>query len=146
MTPEEAIITLKDSLCGSCYYMGSCDNIDCDNREAFKALEQKFCNDAISRQEVFKQIDQWAIGNREYLPTNAMHYLTKRIQDIQPIKTGQWIKKEIIMERDFSTVKTYRSVCSHCGIINISKYKNYCPNCGCRMIDPQKSEDKNGKC
>ena len=64
-----------------------------------------------------------------------------KIEEYVKPKTGQWIKKEIIMERDFSTVKTYRDVCSHCGIINVSKYKNYCPNCGYRMFKPQENEE-----
>ena len=70
---------------------------------------------------------------------NAYGIIIKALE--QEPKTEQWIKKEIVEKGDFSTVKTYRSVCSNCGIVNISKYKNYCPNCGCRMIKPQESED-----
>ena len=58
---------------------------------AIKALEQEPCEDAISRRAVLEQIDQWAIGSREYLYTNAIYYLTRRIQDIPPVnptKTG----------------------------------------------------------
>ena len=53
---------------------------------------------------------------------------------------AEWIKKEIIERRDFSAIRTYKSVCSNCGIINASKYKSYCPNCGYRMFKPQESE------
>jgi len=98
------------------------------------------CDDAISRQAVFEQIDQWAIGNREYLYTNATYYLTKRIQNIPPVtpqvKTGHWIR----VDKD-------KLKCSECDVIHfIAQYPQgkiaWCPNCGARMFEPQESEDK----
>lgn len=50
---------------------------------------------------------------------------------------AEWIKKEIIESGNFETggfiIKTYKYVCSNCGIVNASKYKSFCPNCGRKM-------------
>lgn len=51
---------------------------------------------------------------------------------------AEWIKKkEIVESGDLETggfiVKTYKSVCSNCGIANASKYRSFCPNCGRKM-------------
>jgi hypothetical protein len=91
MTREEAITLIKAAL--KTMYLPKSKEYVSDLgyalEIAIKALEQEPCDDAISRQAVLKQINQWAIGNREYLPTNAMHYLTKRIQDIPPVNPQQ---------------------------------------------------------
>lgn len=99
--------------------------------ETIKALEQELYDDAISRQAVINLCERFD-GCVPYSVLSNYDMLPPVNPQPQP-KTGQWIKKEIIMERDFNTVKTYRDVCSNCGIINISKYKNYCPNCGRKM-------------
>ena len=56
MTREEAIETLKENSCAMCAYgsqnMMSCDIRGCDNRDAIKALELEYCENAISRQAV----------------------------------------------------------------------------------------------
>ena len=51
---------------------------------AIKVLEQKPCEDAISRQAVFEQINCW-IGSGEYRYTNATHYLTERVKHISSV-------------------------------------------------------------
>lgn len=60
------------------------DNVR-NSRLAIEATQKQSCEDCVSRQAVLEQIDQWAIGAREYLYTNATHYLTRRIQDIPPV-------------------------------------------------------------
>lgn len=58
-----------------------------------KQTEQEPCDDTVSRQAVFEQINCW-IGSGEYRYTNATHYLTRRMQDLSPV-TPQYTDAEI---------------------------------------------------
>lgn len=52
---------------------------------ALKFLKQEECEDAISRAEVLKQIDEWR--NNEFVRvTNPCHYLKKRVSNMPPVK------------------------------------------------------------
>lgn len=57
---------------------------------------QMQCEDAISRQAVFEQINCW-IGSGEYRYTNATHYLTERIKSLPPVNPqepcGDWTSR-----------------------------------------------------
>lgn len=59
---------------------------------AIKVIEQEPCEDAISRQAVFEQINCW-IGSGEYKYTNATYYLTKRMQGLPSVtpQPQKWI-------------------------------------------------------
>lgn len=113
-----------------------------EQEPSYNSINPELKGDMISRQAVLKQIDQWAIGSREYLYTNATYYLTRRIQDIPPVnptKTGHWIKvtngrggHECDLCHEYAP--SYQS-----GDEYLSKY---CPSCGERMIEPQERSEK----
>ena len=89
---------------------------------AIKVLEQEPCEDAISRQAVV-----------DY--NNFLNELRK-LPSVQPkVKTGHWIQ--------ISSHSIYE--CSECGqtvmTSDICAYE-FCHGCGLRMVELQKSEDK----
>lgn len=130
MTREEAIKGLKVLRKDFSGYKPNEEMFDM----AIKALEQEPCEDAVSRQEVFEQINCW-IGDGEYRYTNATDYLNKRIKALSPVtpkeKTGRWIRKVAEIENDDLRI-TYE--CSECKVEQLFK-ENYCPDCGARMFD-----------
>lgn len=86
MTREEAIETLKENLCSVCAYgsqnMELCDIRGCDNRDAIKALEQKPCDDAISRQVVLDMMQMRMSGKELY----------KAVYELQSVTpTQRWV-------------------------------------------------------
>lgn len=95
---------------------------------AIKALEQEPCEDAISREAVIEQINEWCVKEWNY--TNATEYLHKRIKALPNVtpkeKVGHWIIDDVI--------STW--VCSECKktrIDNRIDHMKYCNSCGARM-------------
>ena len=93
MTKEEAIITLKDNICSSCYYSGSngidsCSYKECDNYKAFKALEQSNTGRWINGNPIcpcygenkFKDLDAdiWADWQPKYCPNCGVRMIEPR--------------------------------------------------------------------
>ena len=81
-----------------------------------------------------KWIAEFELENGDSMPEHMdLNYKGIRLDFHCRPYEAEWIKKEITESKDFSTIKTYRSVCSNCGIVNASKYKSFCPNCGRKM-------------
>ena len=116
------------------------------------SLEQKPCEDAISRQAVIDGINQYF--HDEYYQRTSIQdcrdcLIEDVIKDISPInpqlKTGHWIG---IDEEPHEVWE-----CDHCGFvidgsgcIDPYDYRDtykYCPYCGARMVDEQESEVQN---
>ena len=54
--------------------------------------------------------------------------------DVQEVKHGEWLEKEIQGVIDVMTLETTKHfICSVCGKDNKQKVNNYCPNCGAKM-------------
>ena len=132
MTRQRAIEVLK------AWDLNWSDNFTANEFEqafamAISALKESK-GELVSRQAVLEQIYQWAIGNREYLPINAMHYLTRRMQDLPSVtpqqKIGHWIRGH------------HGFGCSNCHKSIEGKWDDnidditgtlFCPNCGAKM-------------
>lgn len=104
-----------------------------------KALEQEPSGDLISREYLFKVLDDFCGHDRT--ATITLDTLADLVYDMPSVNpqeppTGHWIKSNIPNEEH---------VCSECGgacwyydyQANVAKSR-FCPNCGCRM----ESEDK----
>lgn len=90
--------------------------------------DAEFCEDAISREAVIEQINEWCVKEWNY--TNATEYLHKRIKALPNVtpkeKVGHWIIDDVI--------STW--VCSECKktrIDNRIDHMKYCNSCGARM-------------
>lgn len=119
-------------------HISNLETIGCDGwtvtTEAYKSLqfaietlEQEPCEDAISRQTVYEQINCW-IGSGEYRYTNATDYLTKRVANLPSVqpepKTGHWI---------WCGGSHKCSNCEEYTCFSFKKPPRYCPNCGAKM-------------
>lgn len=149
MTREEAIEKLKN-FADHCYpneeFLTAIKALEQEPKETWSIkdvattferhglmTEQEPCEDAISRDEVFKQINCW-IGSGEYKYAMSERFLIDRIKTLPPVnpqepKTGHWINHQ---EDRWIYAK-----CSECGTVHDTR-TNYCPNCGAKM----ESEDK----
>lgn len=111
MTNQEAIEILYSDIdnksCDGCQIL--CRGLKCSVNEALniaiKALEQEPCDDAISRQAVFEQINCW-IGSGEYRYTNATHYLTERVKHISPVNTQEpkYCDRNICIKNEYNGI------------------------------------------
>jgi len=115
MTREEAIKWFKDSA----FYHKDHEPFNM----AISALEQKPCEDAVSREAVFD------IVCRE----TEWYDIKTQIEQLPSVtrQTGEWISID-----DYHIGKFKCSICQTEGFPNTSMYKptwNFCPNCGCRM-------------
>lgn len=85
------------------------------------------CNDAISRQAVFKIQAKYA----EYIGATKFWQMSDDIKALPPVtpqpKIGHWIK----------TSSGFK--CSKCLIVH-SHTSLFCQSCGAKMIEPQESE------
>ena len=89
---------------------------------AIKALEQKPCEDCISRQAVNEGFKKYAGGSFAY--GCVWDYINKLPSVTPKEKTGKWIYKQGI----FGAV-----YCSKCDFELKTNNTKYCPNCGCQM-------------
>lgn len=103
---------------------------------ALEALDQKPCEDCISRKAVIDSLhSQFADGFDSDRWWNSMSvlYAINKISPIKPQeKTGHWIW----------CVGSHK--CSNCEEYTCFSHREllrYCPNCGCRMVEPQESEE-----
>lgn len=73
-------------VCEECKNYPKCDHFQADSlmEKLIKALEQEECEDAVSRQAVLDEINEW-IKSGEYGYTNATYYLRKRIDNLQSV-------------------------------------------------------------
>lgn len=102
------------------------------NKEAIIDIEKPKDNDLISRQAVFKIIEDirdcvsvtgyWAFLER-----------LKKLPAVEPTNTGHW--KRASMDR-YTTHAQYWYKCDKCGELNLGN-TDFCPNCGARMDEPQ---------
>lgn len=92
------------------------------------SLEQKSCDDAISRQWLVEYVNE---GWIEFDTEKDKNILIRLVRDFAPSaqpKMGRWIDV-------FGGCE-----CSECGCLE-GGYSDYCPNCGAKMVDPQESEE-----
>ena len=102
-----------------------------------KALEQKLCDDAVSRADAIKKVSEIlknVFVEYEDIAQKAMGSLPS----VQPKpKVGHWI---------YELEDWNKWTCSECGWhkrtdIHVKLGYKYCPNCGCQMVKPQESEE-----
>lgn len=103
------------------------DKVISDNIEW---LEQEPCEDAVSRQEIYDELEKWE-WQELYLP---IHF-KENIVDVLPPVTPTRQKGKWIMTNDYLTT-AYGSVdyvkCSCCGEDSLEEGE-FCPNCGADM-------------
>jgi hypothetical protein len=153
MTTEEAIKTLKENMCAQCAYgsdMENCDISYCDNRDAIKALEQEPCDDAISREEALKEMQNYyddCAKTSEYtrLGFETAMNVVKELPPVTPQpKTGYWISWYEIIEEEWGTEHNPHCKCSECSTEvdpHTSKFIKCCPVCGAKMLGYRKREE-----
>ena len=142
MTREEAIEILKDGELNPCVTE---DREACDL--AIKALEQQYCDDAVSRAEVINglqkicdECDSEFCGDcridTEGTSLDSAKEMLKRLPLVTPTrKKGKWIFTKTVFDRHGWTVE-----CSSChkkwktyDEIRWKKENKFCPNCGAEM-------------
>ena len=109
-----------------------------------KALEQKPCEDAISRTEVLDLIDSKD-------PNYEVRHFKEDVECLPSVsteKTGHWIMP--VQDDGMSDPIYYQVRCSECGFDldpqtwhqELHQYgaDKYCPKCGCRMMERAESE------
>ena len=114
---------------------------------AIEALEQRPCEDAISRQAAIDAIE----NTKAAMATDGEIYVAKinaemNIQQLPPVSVAENVGRWKECEDNTSFVRQIPRrwlECSNCGwscdLGYKSRYK-YCPNCGKKMIGPQESE------
>lgn len=137
MTPQEAVKILKGAIKKPNTkdgYLGQALDM------AIKALEQQPCEDCISREAVFEQINDWQ--KDEFLSvTNPLYYLHKRINSLSSVTpkqkaTGSWVEKQVVDNEEVEIEQWQSARCSKCDKYHTTPYSyyfddfNYCPNCG----------------
>jgi hypothetical protein len=153
MTRAEAIEILKGAIKKPNTkdgYMGQAFDM------AIKALEQQTCEDAVSRHDVMRTIDDKIDQIRRDKDKINEYYShlsfvdgiydgycvlkcdLKILPSINPQpKTGKWID---IMVGDMPA-----QACDQCNTFYPLAYTGgghkYCPNCGCRMVEPQERSE-----
>ena len=150
---EMAIKALEQTDCGKCEYLVYDEVFDEETGDEYDASycrKQEPCEDCISRAEAIKALEYdlsiEADGGLDKYRTvikdllNAIYNTQKKaIEDLPSVqpkpKTGHWI---------ISPNDCFVS-CSECGLHGdkgIYKHYRWCPNCGAKMVETQKSEDK----
>jgi hypothetical protein len=102
---------------------------------AIEALEQKPCEDAISRQAAISLISNHTFyADYDNIDELSLIDGLKALPPVSTEKTGHWIYKTVRGEEV--------PCCSRCGLDNGTYYEfKFCPECGANMIEPQESED-----
>ena len=130
MTREEAIAKIHHCLV-SIKDCAGYDSFDEALKMAIKALEQKPCDDAISRDAVWDVMQElWGTSGELLDRLMALPSVNP-----QEPKTGHWI------------VENNMTKCSECGRFQRDcryGHTNYCNHCGAEMIDPQERSKNNG--
>lgn len=133
MTREEAIEVIEQDI--------PCER-DTDLIEAFemaiKALKQEPCEDAISREYLFKVLDDFCGHDRT--ATITLDTLADIVYDMPSVKpqepkTGHWILADEQNKEDVEN-DNYRFICSECKCSDIHAKGTivpYCWKCGARM-------------
>ena len=141
MTREEAIKQFESELKWAelnTYPYVSKQKIEAD-KMAIKALEQKPCEDAVSREAVEDAVI-WNDEKREMLDE------IQKLPSVPKQKTGHWIELTKLSCAEYSCY-----VCSECEAyarehsrrLRVQNRKSlFCPDCGLKMVEPQESEDK----
>ena len=136
----------KDNVCTDCKYYDTdkCDTCELTGKN-HSALEQKFCEDAVSREAVRNCFNGFVKMDKDTLPyvEDYLKTVMQRINELPYVtrQTGEWICID-----DYHIGKFKCSVCQTEGFPNTTMYKptwNFCPNCGAKMVEPQKSEVRN---
>lgn len=100
---------------------------------AIEALEQKPCEDAVSRQAVIDTIYHECSDENldiDFAKVLLLQRKIKALPSVNPQKTGYWIADVDRWGNFITTVNGYR--CSECSEFNGFNDK-FCPNCGARM-------------
>ena len=102
----------------------------CNN---LKSLEQQPCEDCISRQRVFNDLENISKGSEHprqafVFVDECVDYITS-VPAVMPTRpTGRWIDIQYFKADD----TYYRPKCPFCST-EPKEYSNYCPNCGAKM-------------
>ncbi len=150
MTNTEARkITFDECKIKCVAYEEDCENMSIGEcRKRLEALEQKPCEDAISREKLIKDLNFLYNKDGFIKDTRAKRTIETIMEQSlvtpQP-KTGHWIY-------DYVSADGHRVYhCSECGCYlkpkhsePLSSYK-WCSLCGAKMVEPQESEDKECK-
>ena len=97
--------------------------------KALEALKQEPCEDAISRQSVYDELEKWD-WQELYLPIHFKENIVDELPSVTPTRpTGHWI---------YELEDWNKWTCSECGWskrtdIHVKLGYNYCPNCGADM-------------
>lgn len=105
-----------------------------------KALEQKPCDDAISREDALMCLTG-EIKDTDTIETIIARSV-RRIRKLPPVtpqpKTGKWNTFELFQ----GGIKETWYECPKCKWSNALLIpRNYCPNCGAKMIESQESKE-----
>ncbi len=139
MTNKEAIKFLKEPRMWG--WLNVAQQIAIDM--AIDALSQQPCEDAISRESTMLRVREF-IGN----PTYTEKMLVDDMNALPPVtpqpKTGHWVLLDECSNSGYYCSECQKKVVKEGWSGTVKKIK-FCPNCGARMIEPQESEDNNGK-
>lgn len=121
-------------------------------KQAFKALEQVSCEDAISRKVVLDKIkevcfskeQEWVDFRFSRGNNGQRDFIIKFIESLPSVvsqsKVGQWVRWYEHEETEKYIANIPRCKCSECNREH-SPYEaslfNYCPNCGARMAESE---------
>ena len=99
-----------------------------------EALEQKPCEDAISRKDMLAVFRQ----------SNSLSQAWNGFEKLPPVtpkeKTAHWINKTLIYKGETEGERDcYAGTCSACG--GVQECWNYCGGCGARMVEQQEKSE-----
>ena len=107
MNREEACKTLIENLCAMCAYgsqnMESCDIRSCDNRDAIKALEQKPCEDAVSRKAVLN-----LARDLDFSKVKGLEHYKHRCIEIEDVEELESVTPDLSSLREINEALTKR--------------------------------------
>ena len=107
-----------------------------------RSFEQEPCEDAVSRHDVLKILDEYAgLFEKPREAEIPIDYMVDEVMDlpsVQPSRKGHWIHREDMDYLDENGVTNTHLMCEDCGFIhnfkdNHTAQYNFCPNCGADM-------------